>query len=141
MEPNPIRHEQIPPHYYRSGHSFERGIRARRTLGTLGNKQALRPFLFAPCTKDVPINGDNELVFRWKPVKPAHIREYEFRLYRGLKTLHTHLMLSGEIDGQARSVALPAGTFADHDQYARELRQVYYDGQKSRTSYCSFELR
>jgi len=108
--------------------------------GSFGRLSESSPYLYAPCTENVTVNGKGEVEFRWNPVHPMRVRSYIFRLYLGFETKKTNLVISAKIDGRATNLRLPADTLDPKQTYSWVLVEIFGSGQKSDRSFCSFKI-
>lgn len=101
----------------------------------------VEPYLYAPCTDNIRLAGKDQLEFRWRPNFPSQTRYYKFKLYKGIGTIESNLILQEKLDEPVRFFSLPAEKFSSGNSYSWSLTQVSFTGQKSEVASCSFEVK
>ncbi len=98
------------------------------------------PALLYPVTDNISLAGKDFLEFRWERRGIIKTRHYEFKLYKGYKTLASTLILKETVSLDTFPIKMPAYLFKDNQVYTWSLRQVFFNGEKSGRSFSPFKI-
>ena len=97
------------------------------------------PNLKAPTEKAV-IHGSAPLEFRWDAKgDQTNLEYYDFRLYKGHKTLDSGLFFKEKVSRAQSSIQIPADKFEDGQTYTWSVKQIGTHGN-SRSAYIVFTV-
>lgn len=96
------------------------------------------PRLISP-TDQADLKPGQDLEFRWSSEGDrSGFRYYDFRLYKGAKTIESGLLLKEEVPGGKTSFSVPSDTFQNGETYSWSVRLV--GSKKSRSVYSVFKV-
>ena len=98
------------------------------------------PELSYPVTDNISLEGKDFLEFRWKRFNITRIDYFEFKLYKGYKTVESTLIFKQRFPGEMYPIRIPAGQFETNQVYTWSLRQAFMNGEKSDRSFSSFKI-
>lgn len=98
------------------------------------------PTLLYPVTDNIVLTGKDFLEFRWERTDLVNTDHYEFRLFKGYKTLEATLILKQDSPAGTFPIKIAASLFEEGQVYTWSLRRVYFGGNKSDFSYSPFKI-
>lgn len=97
------------------------------------------PRLQRPSGEVVDLTGKPFLSFEWTTEGDPVLRDhYDFRIYRGYKTLASTLLVSEKT--KAYKIDVKSDLFKNGERYTWAVRQIYNNGGKSRRNFESFQV-
>jgi len=96
------------------------------------------PKLIYPASDSVNLSGKEFLEFQWDTTDFIDANDYEFRLYKGYKTLEGNLIERKVFSSSVSSLKLSAAQFENGQVYTWVMRRTFSDGRKSEITSNSF---
>ncbi len=110
-------------------------------MGEFGSFETVSgPLLLYPATDDINMRGNDSLEFRWKRFDELATDHYEFRLYKGYKTIESALIFKQDFPSGTYPIKIPASQFEEGEVYTWSLTQVFLGGRKSDASFSAFKI-
>lgn len=100
------------------------------------------PQLLYPLSEEADLTGKGSLEFKWFAGAGDLVRldHYEFRLYKGYRTIASSLLLKNRLPAVSYSIGIEAELFDDNQIYTWTLRKAFLDGKKGELSSNSFRI-
>ena len=96
--------------------------------------------LLYPVTENVDLKGKDALEFKWMTSDYSLTDHYEFKLYKGYKTVSESLIMKEEVDKDEGSFKVKVDVFEDGAVYTWTLKRITWSGEKSDSSFNSFRV-
>lgn len=103
-------------------------------------QQVPAPTLLYPVTNNINLRNKDFLEFRWERGIENRVSHYVFRLYNGIQTQESSLIIRLEVESGVFPIQVPAEEFQENQTYTWSLQRVAYGGLKSDRSYSSFKI-
>lgn len=98
------------------------------------------PRLLYPVTENVNLKGQDILEFKWMTSDYSLTDHYEFKLYKGYKTVSVNLLMKEEVGNNENSFQVKADVLEDGQVYTWTLKRITWSGEKSDSSFNSFRV-